>query len=457
MRSLGLKLTLAFLLVAILGVGLVAVLVGLRTMREFDQFVNDRFQSTLVEQLTDYYADNGSWRGLSGSGNRRMGLRILRTRAEHAGITLLDANKQVVFTNLPRGGADALFPNGVYREVALQVAGQIVGWLHLNLPPDNRAFMADSPELDFLQRVRLATVYSAIAAGLLALILGWLLARAISRPVSELTVATRAVAQGQLGLQVAVRSNDEIGQLASSFNQMSADLARATKVRRQMTADIAHDLRTPLSVILGYTEALSEGKLPGDAEIYETLYSEAKLLNHLIDDLRTLSLADANELPLNLVEVAPVDILQRAAAAQQIHAQQAGITLGVSTSEDLPPIRVDPERLAQIMGNLISNAIRYTPQGGTIRLSAEAQGNRVAIRVQDNGAGIATDDLPHIFDRFYRGDKSRQNTGESGLGLAIAKSIVEAMGGSISVESKVGEGSTFTVLLSVRSILDASR
>ncbi|MEZ4662362.1 MAG: ATP-binding protein [Caldilineaceae bacterium] len=447
LRSLGLKLTLAFLIVAILSVALVAILIGQRTMTEFNQFVGDRFQHTLVEQLTDYYANNGSWRGLLDERRRGPGPRFLRTRPDMAGIILLDANKKVVFSNLPGDVNGAPLPNGAYHDVALQVNNQTVGWLRLDLPPANRALIAGSPELAFLNRVRIATILSVVAASLLAVLLGWLLARAISKPVRELTLATQAVAQGQLGHQVTIRSHDEIGQLAASFNQMSCDLARATQLRRQMTADIAHDLRTPLSVILGYTEALNDGKLAGDSEIYETLHSEAQHLNHLIDDLRLLSLADAKELPLNLDEIEPAEVLQRAAAAHQMRAQQAGVALEVDAPPGLPAIIADPERLAQVLGNLINNAIRYTEPGGAIRLRAATQGNTVRLQVQDSGAGIDPTDLPYIFDRFYRGDKARQNSGESGLGLAIAKSIVEAQGGIITVESTPGAGSTFTLAL----------
>ena len=448
LRSLGLKLTLAFLTVAILSVTLVAIVIGQRTMREFDQFVSDRFQHTLIEQLTDYYASNGSWRGLLDERDHGPGgPRFMRTRPELAGITLLDANANVIFSNLPKGAREFPIPNSTYKEVALKVNNQTVGWLQLNLPPDNSALISGAAELEFLRRVRLATIYSAVATSLLAVLLGWLLARAISKPVRELTLATQAVAQGQLGRQVTVQSNDEIGQLATSFNQMSADLAHATQLRRQMTADIAHDLRTPLSVILGYTEALNDGKLSGDDEIYDTLHNEAKHLNHLIDDLRLLSLADAKELPLNLVEVEPAEVLQRAAAAHQMRAQQVGIALEVTTPPSLPTIIADPERLAQVLGNLVNNAIRYTKSGGVISLRAGLQGHAVLLHVQDTGAGIEADELPYIFDRFYRGDKSRSNSGESGLGLAIAKSIVEAQGGTITVESTPGVGSTFIVAL----------
>ena len=280
------------------------------------------------------------------------------------------------------------------------------------------------------------------------MLLGVLLARAIARPVRELTAATRAVAEGKLGRQVAVRSKDELGELAQSFNQMSADLARANKLRRQMTADIAHDLRTPLSIILGYTEALNDGKLPGTPEMYAAMHGEAQHLQRLIDDLRTLSLADAGELPLTRVQIAPQTLLERIASAYRVQAEQRKIVLQVIAAPDLPPLDVDPDRMAQVFKNLIDNALRHTPPGGQITLAAEQDDRAVHLFVRDTGAGIAPEDLPYVFERFYRGDEARQQEdGASGLGLAIARSLVEAHGGSIAVESVLGQGTRFTIAI----------
>jgi signal transduction histidine kinase len=265
--------------------------------------------------------------------------------------------------------------------------------------------------------------------------------------VRELTGATKRVAGGELGIQVPVRTGDELGELANSFNQMSADLAQSNQVRRQMTADVAHDLRTPLSVILGYTEALSDGKLQGTPQMYGVMHSEAQHLSHLIDDLRFLSLADAGELPLERRNVSPLDLLNRTAASNHAAAEQKQIDLQVQGAPDLPDLNVDPERMAQVLGNLTSNALRHTPAGGTIVLTARSEVEGVLLQVRDTGSGIAAADLPYIFHRFYRGDLSRQQTGESGLGLAIAKSIVEAHGGRITAESNLGAGTTITITL----------
>ena len=322
-----------------------------------------------------------------------------------------------------------------------------MGWIIFSQSPVRARDLPDTPEIDFLDRMRQALVLGALGATFVALIIGYFLARTISRPVRELTRATKRVAGGELGYHVPVRTKDELGELAESFNLMSTDLAQANQARRQMTADVAHDLRTPLSVILGYTEALSDGKLQGTPQMYEVMYSEAQHLNHLIDDLRILSLADAGELPLNRRPVEPLELLQRTAAAHQVQAQKKDIHIKVEAGADLAAISVDPDRMAQVLGNLTGNAIRHTPAGGEICLTAVSNGQNVLLQVKDNGHGIADDDLPYIFNRFYRGDRSRQHNGESGLGLAIAKSIVEAHGGSITVDSTPEQGSTFTIQL----------
>jgi signal transduction histidine kinase len=238
---------------------------------------------------------------------------------------------------------------------------------------------------------------------------------------------------------VEVRSQDELGELAASFNQMSADLKRSNQARKQMTADIAHDLRSPLSVILGYAEALADGKLLANPEIFDVMYREAGQLNHLIDDLRTLSLADAGELSLNLQQIAPQELLEDTRRAYQFQAQDKNISLRVEAQASTPRILVDPNRMTQVLGNLVGNALRFTPPGGEIVLGAEPISGAVQISVRDSGTGIDAADLPIIFDRFYRSDQSRSHNGETGLGLAIARSLVEAQGGQITATSKPGE------------------
>jgi signal transduction histidine kinase len=470
MRSLSLKLTLAFLVVGLTGAVLVAVILARQTQREFDRFVLQRYQGDIATRLINYYVVNGGWAGIEnvnlmppgpGYGGGR-GVEGPRGGNQPDLFVLAAGDGEVIVAGRQHQAGKQLAEEELQDAVPLQVEGQTVGWVLFAQAPRRVGSLFGTLEQDFLQRMRVALVLGALGATLFALLLGILLARTIAQPVRELTGATRRMAQGELGVQVPVRANDELGELSASFNQMSSDLSRATQARRQMTADIAHDLRTPLSVILGYTEALSDGKLQATTEMYDVMHKEAGHLNHLVEDLRTLSLADAGELPLVRQNVPPLEILQRAAVAHSAQAEGQHVTLKVEGSADLPTLFVDPERLAQVLNNLLSNALRYTPAGGTITLSAlgptrrgdppwspGAENGRVQLRVADTGRGIPAEDLPQIFHRFYRGDLARRQDGSSGLGLAIARSIVEAHGGEITAASTVGQGSTFTITLPV--------
>lgn len=447
MRSLTLKLTLAFLAIGLLGALLVAFFVAQSTQRAFDQFVVDRDQSAMTAELAKSYNSVGNWSGADtilvryfperGPGERR-----------NQSVVLVDRQGRVVVGagRYPRGTVVARSLRN--RGTPIVVEDAPVGWL-ITIG-DERRPEPGSPEGDFLGRVTEAIIFSALGATVLALLLGIVLARTLTRPLRELTAATQVVAQGAFGQQVIVRSRDELGTLAHSFNLMSTNLAQTSAARRQMTADIAHDLRTPLSVILGYTEALRDNKLPPEQDIFDTLHTEAQQLQRLIDDLRTLSLADAGELSLTVEPTTPAALLERAISAYRAQAQVAGVALVCECPVHLPLVAVDGERMAQVLNNLLSNALRFTPDGGTITLAAAVRGSAVELSVRDTGSGIAPTDLPHVFERFYRGDAARQQgNGSSGLGLAIAKGIVEGHSGTITVGSTLGSGTTFTITLPI--------
>jgi signal transduction histidine kinase len=295
-----------------------------------------------------------------------------------------------------------------------------------------------------------ALLVGSLGALMLSVLLGAILARSLTRPLQDLTEATRAVADGDLQRQVQVRSRDEVGTLAASFNRMSLALDRSQRLRRQMTADIAHGLRTPLSIIVGHLDAVEEGVLPPNAQTIGIMRDEAARLARLIDDLRTLSLADAGELSLARTPVEPAPLLKRSAAVYQPAVQAAGVELQVEVEALLPMLELDAERMAQVLGNLLENALLHTPPGGRVVLTGRGAEGRVEIRLSDSGPGIPVEELELVFERLYRSDVSRHRpAGGSGLGLAIARSIVEAHGGTIHAESAPGQGTTIVVQLPI--------
>lgn len=448
MRSLALKLTLAFLFVSVIGVLLAALFVRQRTQSEFDRFVLDSYQSDLLDDLSAYYQTTGSWDEINAI--------VFRTPGRHGGpmmqafpapLTLTDADGKVVYGGRRYQAGEQASRDDLKIAAPVEVGNDTVGWVIFAEFVDGDVAPPESPAYRFLESLNQAVIFGTIGAVVVALLLGILLARTISRPVREVTRATQIVAGGDLGYQVPVRTSDELGELAISFNRMSADLARSNEQRRQMTADIAHDLRSPLSVILGYMEALSAGKLEPSSENFAIMYAKGKHLQHMIDDLRTLAMADAGELSLTRRPVDPQVLLEHTVLAYRVQASEKHIDLHVQPGGELPLVNVDPERMTQVLGNLVDNALRYTPEGGEIVLSAGVLDGALAISIKDNGPGIDHKDLPHIFDRFYRSDRSRQQNGESGLGLAIARSIVKAHNGSIGVDSTIGQGATFTISL----------
>lgn len=444
MRSLGIKLVLAFLIVSLTGTGLTVLLARQATTNEFGHFVFRQNRQELVTQLSDFYAQTSSWQGVDRyvpgrSEDSMMGQ--MRGPAPNDFLAVADQAGVVV-----RSGAG--FPTGAHvpadvlnAGIPIQVDGVQVGTLLEGRPP-----FASLPTAgqDFLRQVNLALVVATLAATGLALVLGILLTRALTRPVQELTDATRAVAAGELGREVEIRSHDEIGELAASFNRMSRDLAQARDLRRQLTADVAHELRTPLTLILGHAEALSEGVLPANPKNLRMIHEEAERLSRLVEDLRLLSRAEAGDLPLSLTPTHPGALAEKVVAKHQALAAQHGVTLSLELDRPLPQIQADPDRLTQVLDNLLDNAIRHTPSSGDVEVSVLGADGKARFEVRDSGSGIATNDLPRVFERFYRSDAARsRDRGGSGLGLAIAKSIVMAHGGDIGAANLERGGALF--------------
>lgn len=279
--------------------------------------------------------------------------------------------------------------------------------------------------------------------------------RGIATPLANIMAAADAVAEGDLSIQVPEQGPGEFTRLAQSFNRMTKELARADQQRRNLTADVAHELRTPLHIIQGNLEGILDGVYEPAPEHIRATLDETRLLARLVDDLRTLSLAEAGQLPLVREPVDVRELLADVYTSFSGQAEAASISLQLDCQgkQDALMILADAGRLDQVLSNLVVNALRHTPAGGTIKLLGTPEPAGVRIVVSDTGTGISAEDLPYIFDRFWRGDRSRSHTGGvgGGLGLAIAKQLVKAHQGQIDVESEPGQGTTFTLMLPINS------
>lgn len=442
MRSLTAKLLLAFVVVGLTGTAILALLAAVATAGEFGDFMFSYRRSGLAEQLADYYATNESWEELPQEFSNRPWAGPRRGppgKDPFLSFLLVDDSGSVVFPGMGYLVGEVVPAGSLSDGLPIELDGENVGTLYLQ----SGAFNVEPAEQAFLQRVNFALAVGAVGGTAAAVVLGVVLARSLTRPLRELTSGARAVAAGELDTQVPVRSSDELGVLASAFNQMNADLTTARDRRRQLTADVAHELRTPLSVILGHSEGIQEGVIEASEESLAVIHDEALRLEKLVEDLRILSLVESGELPIKLGEYDPAALLQKTAASYLALAQDKDIELEVNVNEGTPNGRIDIDRMGQVLGNLVNNALRHTPQGGQILMTARPWNGGVEIQVRDSGPGIDPEDLPHVFERFYRGDKSRHRDGAgSGLGLAIAKSLTEAQGGTIRAESQLGHGTT---------------
>jgi signal transduction histidine kinase len=437
---------LAFLGIALVSILLIVLLARWNTGTEFTRFISNRWGEAMSVTLSEYYRDNGSWKGVQK-------IIALYRNPEEPGnappqrfvfFTLADENGHIISAGPGYHAGEVVRQVDLEKGIPVEVDGERVGTLVMGKVPPER----NPREAEFIQRTNRMLVFSALGASVVALLIGIFLSRTLTRPIRELTEATHAVAKGNLGQQVSVHSKDEMGELAESFNKMSVDLARSTNARKQMTADIAHELRTPLSLIIGHAEAIHDGVLPPTKENFEIIREEALRLENLVDDLRTLSLADAGELSIDLQAVSPQKLLNDLQAAYQHIAGQKNVKVRVETPSELPMLDIDSGRITQVLTNILDNAIQHTPENGQINLSARRAGDSVELSIQDSGPGIEGEDVDRIFNRFYRADAGRnRDDGGSGLGLAIAKSIVLAHNGKIWAESAPAQGLTIYIKL----------
>jgi len=443
--SLRFRLLVTLMLVAVVGLGVAALLASRGTITQFGRYLQrgatmrrDRFEALLA----GYYARNGDWSGVQPLVDQIAqisGDRIVLTDGQ--GIIVADSEDELVGEQI---GRDWSQPSATILRGSVPVGSVYVSPTGRPRGPFEEAY---------LDSIRNTLLWAALAGALAAVVLTLLLSRRILAPVEALTSAAGQMAKGDLSQRVEVRSKDEIGDLGQAFNTMADGLTRLEDLRQNMVADVAHELRTPLSNIRGYLEALRDGVMDPTPDKLDLIYSQAMLLNHLVDDLQELALADAGQMKLDLQWVHPEEIVTGAAEAIRPQAEANGIALQVDLPDTLPLLNIDHRRIGQVLTNLLKNALTHTPSGGDITVTAKASETELEISVTDTGEGIPPENLPHVFERFYRVDKSRsREMGGAGLGLAIAKHLVEAHGGSIGARSEQGRGATFTFTLPTTSV-----
>ena len=391
-------------------------------------------------------------------GNAALAIRVLSDAYLGGGVAGLRLGAQAITQRvrseiIVRGTGGTILVDVGPHNAPANCQGQ--GWMSqaftlpgLGMPPVTATYCEPDPAARRIAadtRLLIRTILPPAAIGFLAaILLAFLLNRSIGVAVTALGRATRRFAAGDLRARVPVSGPAELADLASDFNRMASELEAGEEQRRNLVADVAHELRTPLTVLRGYLEALKDGVAEPEPDILSTVHLEAVQLQRLVDDLQELAQAESRELGLEPAPVQLDTLLPAVAAGLKLAAQEKGVELRVDVPAGTPQAWADFERIAQVLRNLVTNALRYTPAGGAITMRALAEASRVRIEVRDTGIGIAPEHRPHVFERFYRVDPSRaRETGGSGLGLTIAKRIVEAHNGEIGVEENPGGGCCF--------------
>jgi two-component system OmpR family sensor kinase/two-component system sensor histidine kinase BaeS len=417
----------------VLLVGLLAVLAGAVTSGSMG------WRPPAARELEVYYLAHGSWDGV---GTVVAHAAVEPARAEMVtdwrNLTVLDAEGRVwvdrgeaagglVGTLYPADGRGVRFP--------LRAEGQAIGTMVLHR--GNWYGL-----LGLFSGLVAPVLVISFFTGLLTLLIGFLLARRVVTPLADVVAAAHEVAAGDLTARVQVRGPGDLRSLSDSFNRMAGALETSDRQRRDLLADIAHELRTPLTVIRGRLEGVLDGVYPADEAHVAPVLEETYVLERLVEDLRTLTLAEARQLHFDRQAVDLGELAERAVGLFEAEAADRQITLRADLAPDLPPVQADAQRVGQVIGNLVSNALRYVPSGGRVTLSTRpVAGGGAELAVSDDGPGVAEADLPRLFDRFWRGDKSRNRAaGGAGLGLAIARQLVEAQGGTICAENQLGGG-----------------
>lgn len=448
--SLRWQLLLSLVLVIVVTVGMTAFLASRAATAQIEQ-VQVRNDSARIERLrirlVQRYIENRGWfdvqRTLEEAGGI-YGQRVVLTNLE--GLVVADSHRFLLGRQLDPT-TDAGSRLGVVGPEGRLGTLFIDPRLPSNTPTGKVPGQEpDRPSLNWL------LVLSGLLAVGVAVILTFFLSRRILAPLESLSKVARQVAGRDFSARAGVQSRDEVGELARTFNSMAEELSRTEEVRRNLVADVAHELRTPVTNIRGYIEGIGDGVMSADATTLASMHEEVLMLARLIEDLQDLALAESGGMMLQVQPCDLGDLVRRAVTAVQQPASTKQVELAVDTPPELP-LSADPARVSQVLRNLLVNAVTYTPSGGKIWVQAHCDNGQAWVLVRDSGPGIPAEDLPYIFERFYRVDKSRsRTTGGVGLGLTIARRLVEAHGGRIDAFSEVGRGSEFVVTLPLNGL-----
>ena len=457
------RLILAFAFVVLIATVSLVLIVRLNTAETVRTFMFRGGMAgveSLVSALEDHYREFGSWLGSEavfreasgvGPGGTGMGMgpgkdmNAEETIGQH--LRLVDVDGTVILDNKTRHSAEHIEAGELEFAIPLEVDGQEVGYL---LTEGGMVFTPDT-EQALLNRLNSAAITAAMIAGGVSLVLALLLSYSLLRPVRELTQAATHMAKGDLSQRVRIRGESQVATLGTAFNRMASSLQQAGERRRALTADIAHELRTPLAVQRAHLEALQDGIYDLTVENLIPIEEQNRALTHLVEDLRMLALVDAGQLALERIPTDFSALIERLISRFNPQAAAQGVEIILSPMAAPTTLAIDPQRIEQIINNLLSNALRYTPEGGVISVQCSVNsGQSLLITVRDTGPGIPEESLVHIFDRFYKADRSRSpGNGSTGLGLSIARKLAQAHGGDIAASNHPDGGAVFMLALPI--------
>ena len=433
--------------------GIVSGSLALRnTTIQFDLYVGQAREAQAqhyAELLGEYYRERGGFQGVEmilGMPRGGMGRGPMMRGMGGVSFYLCDTAGRVLWHPLAREIGERISLEKEKIKYPVYSQGETVAYL---LPLGNTSWGSRTLEAQFTSSVLQSLAMGTALSIIIGTLLGLGLSRALLAPLENLVGAAREFSQGNLSHRLEIKGNPDFGEVFAAFNNMAEKLSRQEKLRRELVADVAHELRTPLTILSGHLESMQEGIEEITPENITSLHDEVLRLRGLVDDLQQLSLAEAKELPLAKQEADMAGFIRETFSLFEAEAKEKEVEM-ILRGEGPAYISMDKGRMRQVLINLFSNALRYVPRGGLILAELQFQENSLLVKIADNGPGIKPEDLPHIFNRFYKGDKSRTRaSGGTGLGLAIAKGFVEAHGGSISVESVLGQGTVFTIRLPV--------